>query len=79
MGNRVMLVCHCKAIFERRIREEAASGARDEFDVAQACGAGSVCGGCVATISRLLDELGRTRSTHMDSRSARPRLASSGH
>lgn len=51
-----MLVCHCKAVNEARLREVIGAGARDEFDVAEACGAGGVCGGCVPTISRLLDD-----------------------
>ncbi|MGH3664976.1 MAG: (2Fe-2S)-binding protein [Egibacteraceae bacterium] len=51
-----MLVCHCTAVNEARLREVIQAGARDEFDVASACGAGSVCGGCVPTVSRLLDE-----------------------
>ena len=51
-----MLVCHCKAVFERRVRKAIADGARDEFDVAIACGAGTGCGGCVPTITRLLRE-----------------------
>lgn len=51
-----MLVCHCKAVFERRVREAIAAGARNEFEVAVACGAGTGCGGCVPTITRLLRE-----------------------
>lgn len=51
-----MLVCHCKVVYDRTIREEIARGARDEFDVAKACGAGTGCGGCVPAISRLLGE-----------------------
>jgi bacterioferritin-associated ferredoxin len=51
-----MLVCHCKAVFERRVREAIAAGARSEFDVAIACGAGTGCGGCVPSITRLLLE-----------------------
>jgi len=51
-----MLVCHCKAVFERRVRKAIADGARNEFDVAIACGAGTGCGGCVPTIMRLLRE-----------------------
>ncbi|MDP9405509.1 MAG: (2Fe-2S)-binding protein [Actinomycetota bacterium] len=49
-----MLVCHCRAVNDRRILDEIARGARDEFDVAAACGAGSECGGCVPAITRLL-------------------------
>lgn len=51
-----VLVCHCKAVFEARVRAVIADGARDEFDVAAACGAGSGCGGCVPRISALLAE-----------------------
>jgi bacterioferritin-associated ferredoxin len=51
-----MLICHCKAVFERRVREAIAAGARDAFDVALACGAGTGCGGCVPTVVRLLTE-----------------------
>lgn len=52
-----MLVCHCKAIYERRVREVIAAGARDVFDVAAACAAGTGCGGCVPTVTRLLIEM----------------------
>lgn len=53
-----MLVCHCHAIKERRIREEIERGASDEFDIAAACGAGTGCGGCVSVVSELLAEYG---------------------
>ena len=49
-----MIVCHCTAVNDRAIADAIAAGARDEFDVAHACGAGSVCGTCVPTITRLL-------------------------
>ncbi|MGH3924706.1 MAG: (2Fe-2S)-binding protein [Pseudonocardiaceae bacterium] len=51
-----MLICHCKAVFERRVRAAIAAGARNEFDVAAFCGAGTGCGGCVPTIARMLRE-----------------------
>ena len=51
-----MLVCHCAAVNDRRVRAAIESGARDEFEVALACGAGAECGGCVPTVQRLLDE-----------------------
>ena len=53
-----VLVCHCKSVFDRDVRNAIAAGARDEFDVAAACGAGTGCGGCVPTISALLAEQG---------------------
>lgn len=49
-----MLVCHCNVVTDREIREAIACGARDEFDVAGMCGAGTGCGGCLETVSRLL-------------------------
>ncbi|MBA2529267.1 MAG: (2Fe-2S)-binding protein [Euzebyales bacterium] len=74
-----MLVCHCTAVNEARLRAVVEDGARDEFDVAEACGAGSVCGGCVPTISRLLDECRgcplagvRDRPSLVDAGRARP-------
>lgn len=51
-----MLVCHCRAVNEDVVRDAIAAGAADEFDVAAACGAGSVCGGCVPTVTRILGE-----------------------
>lgn len=53
-----MLVCHCRAVNERRVREVIEHGARDEFDIAEACGAGGDCGGCVPVISDILAESG---------------------
>jgi bacterioferritin-associated ferredoxin len=51
-----VLVCHCFAVNDRRIREAIAAGARCETDIARACGAGTDCGGCLPTVNRLLDE-----------------------
>jgi bacterioferritin-associated ferredoxin len=51
-----VLVCHCNVVNDQRIRAEIQRGARDEFDIARACGAGTDCGGCVPAISRLLAE-----------------------
>ncbi|HWB71391.1 MAG TPA: (2Fe-2S)-binding protein [Egibacteraceae bacterium] len=51
-----MLICHCKAVHDRSIREAIERGARDEFAVAHACGAGTGCGGCVPAVTRLLQE-----------------------
>ena len=51
-----MLVCHCHVINDRRIRDAVAAGARDEFDVAAMCGAGTECGGCLPAVNKVLDE-----------------------
>lgn len=51
-----MLVCHCMVVYDRQIRAEIERGARDPFDVADACEAGTVCGGCVPAICDLLGQ-----------------------
>lgn len=51
-----MLVCHCRGVNERAVRAVIDDGARDAFDVAAACGAGSVCGGCVPVVLELLGQ-----------------------
>lgn len=53
-----VLVCHCEVVSDAEIRDAIASGARDEFDIADTCGAGSVCGGCVPAVTALLAEGG---------------------
>ena len=50
-----MLLCHCRGISDRVIDCAIACGARDVEDVAQACGAGAVCGGCRPAIGELLE------------------------
>ncbi len=51
-----MLLCHCNVVSDRDVRDAIACGARDEFDIADACGAGSVCGGCVPAVTAMLAE-----------------------
>ncbi len=51
-----MLLCHCKVVSDREISNAIDAGARDEFDIAEACGAGTVCGGCLPAIGAMLDE-----------------------
>ncbi|CAN5717240.1 hypothetical protein BH20ACT2_BH20ACT2_04540 [soil metagenome] len=49
-----MVVCHCLAVNDRRIRDEIASGALDADQVAERCGAGARCGGCRLVIEQLV-------------------------
>jgi bacterioferritin-associated ferredoxin len=56
-----MIVCHCHRINDRVVRAAIRAGADTEEAVADACGAGSCCGGCVPTVSELLDEECGTR------------------
>jgi len=53
-----MYVCHCRAVTDRAIREAIDCGARDDRQVAMACGAGTGCGGCHAALRELLAEYG---------------------
>jgi bacterioferritin-associated ferredoxin len=51
-----MIVCHCRRVCDRTIRSAIEAGARTEEEVAEACGAGSVCGGCIPAVSELLED-----------------------
>ena len=49
-----MLICHCKGVTERQIRELVRSGASSRSQVARACRASSYCGGCSPAIVRII-------------------------
>ena len=49
-----MIVCHCRAVSDRKIRKAVRKGASTANEVAEACGAGTDCGGCVPEVERLL-------------------------
>jgi len=63
-----MIVCHCRAVTERAIRDAVRDGARCRRSVARACAAGRSCGGCTHAI----DEIVRSELAQLDSQ---PRLA----
>ena len=50
-----MVVCHCNAVNDLRIREEIRAGALDADDLKSRCGAGARCGGCARVIEQILD------------------------
>lgn len=50
-----MLVCHCLRVFDRTIRQCVRDGAASQAAVTAACGAGSRCGGCRASIEAIVD------------------------
>lgn len=50
-----MLVCHCKGVSDRDVHRAIAAGACSPCEIARACGAGSVCGGCRPLLDELLD------------------------
>jgi bacterioferritin-associated ferredoxin len=49
-----VIVCHCRAVSDRVIREAIDAGAVEVEDVARLCGAGGDCGGCESWIDTLL-------------------------
>ncbi|MDJ0848115.1 MAG: (2Fe-2S)-binding protein [Myxococcota bacterium] len=49
-----MIVCHCKAVCDRSIREAVRSGASSVRQVARACEAGRRCGGCQPVIREII-------------------------
>ena len=51
-----MIVCHCKAISDRTIRGVIRRGADSTREIARACGAGRVCGGCRPAIREVLEK-----------------------
>jgi bacterioferritin-associated ferredoxin len=59
-----MLVCICKGINDRRIREEVQRGARSVSEVARACRAGTDCGSCVGQIREIVEAGGSAHSHH---------------
>jgi bacterioferritin-associated ferredoxin len=62
-----MLICHCQGVSEREVESAIVSGACTHPAIARACGAGSMCGGCLPLIEELLDAYAPT--------SAAPHLA----
>ena len=58
-----MLVCHCRRISDREIRDCARSGSISVEAVAKNCGASSSCGGCRPEVERLVrDETSKAGS-----------------
>ena len=51
-----MVVCHCEAVNDERIRAEVRSGARTLAEVARGCRAGSTCGGCLPAVAEVVDD-----------------------
>jgi bacterioferritin-associated ferredoxin len=49
-----MIVCHCRALSDRTIREVIRRGAHSPREVALACHAGRTCGGCIPTVRELI-------------------------
>jgi bacterioferritin-associated ferredoxin len=57
-----MIVCHCHRVCDRTIRAAVRSGACTEEAVGEACGAGSMCGGCVPAVAEIIEEEQKART-----------------
>ena len=51
-----MVVCHCEAVNDERIRAEVRSGAATIAELSMRCRAGTVCGGCLPLVAEVVDE-----------------------
>ena len=49
-----MIVCHCRGLSDRKIREVIRRGAHSPREVAIACHAGRTCGGCIPAVRELI-------------------------
>ena len=54
-----MVVCHCRAVSDCRVRQAIEAGAGDVEAIARQCGAGMACGGCRPALAMLLSDLAR--------------------
>jgi bacterioferritin-associated ferredoxin len=51
-----MIVCHCRAVSDRTLREALRNGAVDVTGVMAETGAGTCCGGCLVAVEELVVE-----------------------
>jgi bacterioferritin-associated ferredoxin len=51
----VVIVCHCHAVSDRRIRELVRAGAASVRDVSRRTGAGNGCGGCLSSVRQIVE------------------------
>ena len=54
LGVLEMIVCHCRGLSDRKIREVIRRGAHSPREVAIACHAGRYCGGCIPLVRELI-------------------------
>lgn len=75
-----MIVCHCRGVTDRAIREAVRGGAHGLAEVTARCGAGGRCGGCrplVDLVVRLeLEALSRSEPAPGEAPAARVAAAS---
>lgn len=51
-----MMVCHCKRVTERTVRDAVRSGAECAEEVGAMCRAGTDCGGCRPLVEVIVEE-----------------------
>ncbi len=61
-----MIVCLCKGISDRRLREEARRGHRTVAQVRRSCGACTGCGACVRQVAEILRGAGPAVAARSD-------------
>ncbi|TPV92520.1 MAG: hypothetical protein B7733_25495 [Myxococcales bacterium FL481] len=57
-----VLVCICKGLSDRRIREEIRRGCTTLRSLQQSCGAGTDCGQCARQVRSMIDTTARTHA-----------------
>ena len=68
-----MIVCHCRAITDRAIRNAVREGFSTAQAVTEQTGAGSCCGGCLPGVDAVVrDEIGDAAGSGTQTRAYRP-------
>jgi bacterioferritin-associated ferredoxin len=67
-----MIICHCRAVSDRTVRESLRKGAADIASVMAETGAGTCCGGCLVAVEELVAESGSTSASGVETRHGRP-------
>lgn len=60
-----MIVCHCRVVSDREIRDAIACGAVGVCELAAACETGTRCGGCLPAVRQLLAQHGLPTDEHL--------------
>jgi bacterioferritin-associated ferredoxin len=72
-----VIVCHCRRVSDRHIRQAVRQGACTLGDVVRACHAGANCGGCAPAIDAILRSERGPEAARSFTPSAEPAAAAS--
>jgi bacterioferritin-associated ferredoxin len=72
-----VIVCHCRGVTERKIRQAVRQGAGSRGEVARACLAGGSCGGCAPAIDDILQSERGPEAARSSGLLAEPAVAAS--